>query len=842
VVVERPRTGENRRVQPELPTGTVTFLFTDIEGSTRLLRELGDGYAEVLAEHRRALRDAWQQHEGVEVDTQGDAFFVAFSRASDAVAAAAHAQRALTGGPVTVRMGLHTGEPLRADEGYVGFDVHRAARIAAAGHGGQVLLSQTTAELAGVDVRDLGLHRLKDLSAPERLFQLGTEDFPPLKTLHETNLPVPATPFLGREREVDQIAALLCRPDVRLVTLTGPGGSGKTRLSLQAAAAAADDYDRGVWWVPLASLADPALVATAAAQALGSKDTLSATVGDKRLLLVLDNFEHLIEAAAAVAETIGSCPHLTMLVTSREPLHVDGEWEVAVDPLRERDAVDLFAQRALAVSSDFAANGEVAEICRRLDCLPLAIELAAARVKALSPSVLLQRLEQRLPLLAGGSRSAPERQRTLRATIAWSHDLLTGAEQDLFCRLAVFAGGCTLEAAEEICGADVDAIASLVDKSLLRRTGDRYWMLETIREFASELLDQRADAGVLRDRHAAFYVALGERARPELRARGARDWLDRLDAEHANVRASLEHMLESGDADGALRLSGAIWMYWQTRGHWTEGRRFLTAAVVLGADLEPERLVDSLWGGALLALWQGDTDEGERLASRILEISKTAPEQEHAYSVAIHLLAIVADRRGDREQAVALLEESVALGRGGGDPWLFSIALNNLGDLLAGEGDYERAAELFEESLAIGEARGDLDRRARALNNLGWATHGLGDLARACNLYRRGLEAATEIGLVEAQLHALFGIAALEAEDGDARTGARLLGRMKELESRLGAANDDAMDALERQTLARLEAALGPERLASELAAGAALSLEDAIDLALGRSDSAIPG
>jgi predicted ATPase len=433
------------------------------------------------------------------------------------VAAAAEAQRALGDGPVRLRMGLHTGEPLRSEEGYVGFDVHRAARVAAAGHGGQVLLSQATAELAGVDVRDLGLHRLKDLTAPERLFQLGTEDFPPLNTLHETNLPVPATPFLGRDREIDQIEALLRRPGVRLVTLTGPGGSRKTRLSLQAAAAAADAYDRGVWWVPLASLVDPALVETTASRALGSKDTLSAAVGDKRLLLVLDNFEHLLEAAGAVDETIGSCPHLTVLVTSREPLHVHGEWEVAVDPLREPEAVDLFVQRALAVNSEFAPNGEVAEICRRLDCLPLAIELAAARVKVLSPSVLLERLEQRLPLLAGGSRSAPERQRTLRATIVWSYDLLTASERDLFARLAVFAGGCTLEAAEEICDADIDAIASLVDKSLLRRTGDRYWMLETIREFAAERLDQIVDAGMLRDRHAAFYVALGERARPELR-------------------------------------------------------------------------------------------------------------------------------------------------------------------------------------------------------------------------------------------------------------------------------------------------------------------------------------
>jgi predicted ATPase/Tfp pilus assembly protein PilF len=803
---------------------------------------LGDRYAEVLAEHRRVLRAAWRRHEGVEVDTQGDAFFVAFGRASDGVASAADAQLALAGGSVRVRMGLHTGEPLRTDEGYVGFDVHRAARIAAAGHGGQVLLSQATADLAGADVRDLGLHRLKDLSAPERLFQLGTEGFPPLKTLHETNLPVPATPFLGREREIDQLAALLRRPDVRLVTLTGPGGSGKTRLALQAAAAAADDYNRGVWWVPLASLADPALVETAAAQALGSKDTLSAAVRDKRLLLVLDNFEHLLDAAPRVAETIGSCPQLTVLVTSREPLHVDGEWEIAVDPLRDREAVELFMQRALAVNSDFAANGEVAEICRHLDCLPLAIELAAARVKALSPKVLLERLEQRLPLLAGGSRSAPERQRTLRATIAWSHDLLTPSEQDLFARLAVFVGGCTLEAAEMICGADVDAIASLVDKSLLRRTVDRYWMLETIREFASEQLDQLADANLVRDRHAAFCVALGERARPELRARGAREWLDRLDAEHANVRAALEHLLESGDADGALRLSGAIWPYWQTRGHSTEGRRYLTAAVALGADLEPERLVNSLWGGGLLAQWPGDIDEGEQFGSRILEISKTAVEQEHVYSVAIHLLAIVASRRGDRDQALALLEESLAIGRRGGDQWLLSIALNNLGDLLMREGDYERASELFEESLAIGEARGDLDRRARAYPNLGWATHGLGDLDRARDFYRRGLEAATEIGLVEGQLWALFGLAAVEAETGKARTGARLFGCMKELASRLGAANEADEDALERQTLARLEAALEPELLASELAAGAAMSLEDAIDLALGRSGSASTG
>lgn len=671
-------------MRAELPTGTVTFLFTDIEGSTRLLQELGDGYADVLAEHRRVLRQAWQEHDGVEVDTQGDAFFVAFSRATEAVAAAAEAQSALADGPVRVRMGLHTGEPLQGGEGYVGFDVHRAARIAAAGHGGQVLLSQATADLAGANVRDLGLHRLKDLSAPERIFQLGTDHFPPLKTLHETNLPVPATPFLGREQEVDHISALLRQPEIRLVTLTGPGGSGKTRLALQSAAAAGDDYDHGVWWVPLSSLADPTLVDAAASQALGSEDTLAEAVGDKRLLLVLDNFEHLIDAAPNVAETVVTCPQLTVLVTSREPLHIDGEWEFAVDPLREREAVALFLQRANAVRSDFSANGEVAEICRRLDCLPLAIELAAARVKMLALPALLQRLEQRLPLLAGGSRSAPERQRTLRATIAWSYELLAPEEQATFSSLAVFAGGCTLEAAEDVCGADVDAIASLIDKSLIRHSGDRYWMLQTIREYAGELLEESGDADAVRDRHADHYLTLAELAYTERFEQSAR----RLESENDNLRAALDH-LQVRAPSRYLQLAGALGDLWWATSQFVEGTQRLEDALASARDEGPHT--------ARALAYLGDLDV----------------------------------MRGAFSVGVSKLEESIQLWRRIGDEAQVLEVGNWLGTALVQAGEKARALELFEQNLELARSLGHDELLRSSLDRVCWALLLTGQFERA---------------------------------------------------------------------------------------------------------------
>src|SRR5262245_35472607 len=487
----------------ELPSGTVTFLFSDIEGSTRLLRELGAAYAKALATHRGVFRTAFAERGGVEVDTQGDAFFAAFARASDAVAAAAAIQRRLASGPIRVRIGVHTGEPQITDEGYVGLDVHRGARVCAAGHGGQVLLSQTTRELVDVEVTDLGEHRLKDLLKQQRLDQLGAEPFPALKTLDSTNLPVQATPLIGRERELSEAGALL--REKRLVTVVGPPGAGKTRLALQLAAEAADEFDH-VWWVGLQEIRDAELVEPMIVQTVGAKADLAGYLRDRSALLLLDNVEQLLDYAPRLAELLAASSGLKVLTTSREPLRLTLEQQYPVPPLPERDAASLFSERARAVRPDFAANGAVSEICRRLDGLPLAIELAAGLVKLLPPDALLERLEQRLGLLTGGARDLPERQKTLRATIEWSYELLEPREQDLMARLSVFSGGWSLEAAEAVCGAELGTLAALVDKSLVHERGGRFSMLETIREYGREHLTHAEGPG----RHAAYFLALAE--------------------------------------------------------------------------------------------------------------------------------------------------------------------------------------------------------------------------------------------------------------------------------------------------------------------------------------------
>ncbi len=541
----------------ELPSGTITLLFADIEGSTALLRELGpERYGAALAEYRRVMREAITTNGGIEVETEGDGFFVAFPTARQATAGALAAQAGLMDRQLRARMGLHTGEPLVVEGHYTGIDVHRAARICAAGHGGQILISRSTCELleGASGIRDVGHHRLKDLGEPVRLYQLGDGDFPALHSLNATNLPVQLTPLVGRERELDEAGRLLHAQ--RLVTFTGAGGSGKTRLALQLAADAVEEFPDGVCWVPLQALRDPELVLATIARALGTTEDLFEHLGNKHALIVLDNFEQLLPAASHLGDLLARLPHLKLLVTSREPLHVGAEYAYPVAPLREREAVTLFLERARAAQPDFAYAEAIVEICRRLDCLPLALELAAARVKALSTAELLKRLDRRLPILTGGPRDAPERQRTLRATIAWSYELLTLDEQRLFARLAVFSGGCAIDAAEEVCEADLDTIAALIDKNLLRREGDRYVMLETIAEYALECLEARGELEELRRRHGEYYLKRARSVEHLIRSPQAAKLLDTLERDHGNLQTALA-WASQGDPDRPLRL--AVW-------------------------------------------------------------------------------------------------------------------------------------------------------------------------------------------------------------------------------------------------------------------------------------------
>jgi predicted ATPase len=688
-------------VRADLPTGTVTFLFTDIAGSTALLHELGtEGYAEELAEHRRLLRAAFARHGGCEVDTQGDAFFYAFPTAPDALEAATEGQQALSRGAVRVRMGLHTGTPALTAEGYVGLDVHRAARIASTGHGGQVVVSTSTAALVDPALlTDLGEHRLKDLRAPERVFQVGTDQFPPLKSLYRSNLPVVSTPFLGRHDELADVVALLSRDDVRLVTLTGPGGTGKTRLALHAAGECSDQYPDGVYWVPLAALTDPELVLDAAAKALGVPGELAAHLATRRLLLLLDNFEQVVAAAGGISELLASCPGLAVLVTSREPLHLSGEQEFAVPPLVRSDSVELFLARARSVVPGFGAHPAVAEICRRVDDLPLAVELAAARVKVLSPEQLLARLDASLPLLTGGARDLPERQRTLEATIAWSYDLLTPEEQQAFRSLGVFAGGCTLDTAESVAGADLDVLTSLVDKSQLRRTGDRFWMLETVREYALGQLQARDELGVVRRRHAECFLALAESA--NLTVERAERGEDRglVAPEIDNLRSAVDWAFSTGDVELATSIAVALEQYWVASSPY-EGVRRLAQLLTRSEELSPTLRARAYRVQGGCAYITGDFEKGNRCHADSLALSRELDDVE----AVAHLLfrdAVEAYRVGEPTRARELCEESLRLHRsafGETQAWVL------LGEIAFDEGRAEEALDLVASSARAAES------------------------------------------------------------------------------------------------------------------------------------------
>jgi predicted ATPase/class 3 adenylate cyclase len=857
-------------MRDDLPAGTVTFLFTDVEGSTKLMHSLGpESYADALAEHRRVIRETCAREGGVEVDTQGDAFFFAFPTAPGALVAASAFTGALASGQVQVRVGLHTGTPLLTDEGYVGDDVHRAARIAASGHGGQVLVSAASAQLVERELRDLGEHRLKDLSAPERVYQLGDGDFPALKSLYRTNLPVPATPFLGREQELSEVVELLGADDTRLLTLTGPGGTGKTRLALQAAGLTSDAYPDGVYWIPLAPLRDATLVLATAGQTLGSKNGLAEHISDKTMLCLFDNFEQVVDAGPELAGLLAECPNLDVLVTSRERLRVSGEQTYPVPPLAESDGEALFTVRARAVDPAFTPSESIRELCLRLDELPLALELAAARTALFSPEQLLDKLSQRLDLLKG-SRDADPRQQTLRATIEWSYDLLSSDEKRLFRRLAVFSGGCAYEAAEEVAEADPDALQSLLDKSLLRRRdsplGPRYWMLETIREYARGKLEESAEAERLARRHLAFYLALAEDV--DERGKVGEYELGQLEDERDNLRDAFDTALAL-EPEQALDLAGRLGLYWHRRGQYFEGRQRLAAALAAAPASPAFARVRALSEAGNLAFFQADFDAAEQLGREALALARQrgdrrgsgyalnllggttgvrdpiaamayyeealaeyeAAGDETGRLTTLQNLASDAIGRGDYQRAISLLRNKIA-STGDRDTYSLALAIGLLGFALAGNGENEEARQSFEQSLDMCRAHGFSRAEAEILLGLAELTR-TASPSKALGYYRESIELARTMGYLGLVADCLRGIATIALASGDAREAATLLSVFAAFYERIGAivspGDKEELDA----PIAQAREALGNEAFEAAWTEGGALSVEQAVDLSL---------
>lgn len=812
-----------------LPTGTVTFLFTDVEGSTRLLAQLGDAYADALLEHRRALRQAFEQHRGVEVDTQGDAFFFAFARAHDAVAAAADAQEALRAGPILVRMGVHTGEPVVTEEGYVGMDVHRAARIAAVGHGGQVLVSQSTRDLVPDErLRDLGAHRLKDLTAAERIYQLGETEFPPLRSLDRTNLPIAATPLVGRRKELAELVGLL-RAGARLVTVTGAGGGGKTRLALQAAAELADDFEDGVVFVPLASLDDPALVTASISQHAGLRD-----VDDLRrleLLLVLDNLEHLLGAADDIGSLLMNAPGVTVLVTSRTRLHVSAEHEFALEPFSREEAVEFFLLRAGTVKRGLQQDDAVTEICQRLDGLPLALELAASRVKLLEPVRLLERLDRSLPVLTGGARDAPERQRTLAATIEWSYALLDGPAQEVFRNLSVFGGSFALDDAESVAQAGLDEVATLVDWSLLKPTGDgRFFMLATIREYAGERLHASGAFDAVSGRHLARFLDLVAEAEPLLTGPDQRDWFHRLALEQENIRAALGYACDAGDGERALALAGNHWRYWYLHATIDEADHWYRRAFAARGEVSERVCARAVFGWAHVPEARDETAHARAQFQEAADLFRALGETRWLVLALTHL-AMAETALGDPAGGRRLNEEALALAVETGDRRNAGTVRGNLAWYALHDGDEERAYELTMTALEDSRAAGDIVGIASRLDGLAWIARHSGDLPAARRFTSEALELHASVGHVQGLAWTLAVAAALVPEGGD-RTAARLLACAEELRRTRGlelTADDRPFVAELTESLGRR---LGKERDAAR-ADGASLEPSAAVALAL---------
>jgi predicted ATPase/class 3 adenylate cyclase len=880
-----------------LPAGTLTFLFTDIEGSTKLQTELGtDRYQDVLETHTRILRDAFKDG-GFEVRVEGDALFVVFPVAAQAVRATAAAQRALSaatfphGATVRVRMGMHTGEgrPATADAGadYVGIDVNRAARVAAAGHGGQVLLTEASATLArpdlgdGVSLRDLGDFRLKDLANPEHIYQLVINgcatDFPPLRSLDRTKTFLPAQPstFIGREREIAQGQRLL--ENARLVTLTGPGGTGKTRLSLRIAEESADAFGDGTFYVPLAPISDPELVPSTIAHTLGVQVSGSELplprvldhIKGKRMLLVLDNFEQILAAAPVVGQLLASSPPLKVIASSRAPLRIAGEQEFPVPPLEvpdpnhlpsfevlaQSDAVRLFVERAGAVRPDFRVTPEnaaaVAEICTRLDGLPLAIELAAARVKVLTPQAMLPKLREGLDMLASTARDLPERQRTLRGAIAWSWDLLNPAECKLFSRLAVFVGGGMLPQIEAICGpakelgGDVlDALSSLVEHSLVRQSeiaGEpRFRMLVTIREYALERLDESDERDAIRRRHARSYLALVEEARPHLQGADQKRWLDSLEQEHDNIRAALESSIVDGRGEDACRLVAALWRFWQVRGYLVEGARWCERVLTLPmTGVPPLVLMRGLEAAAGVAYWHGDFPVASDAYTKAADLAHAHADEATQANAEYNLSFVYGIAGTDLPRALDLLRSAREKWARVGDRAGVARAAWGLAAFLQmgqrGKIDPSRLEEArvaAQEALAVHRAGSNRFELAWSLHITGMIDAKLEAFAAAAAAFREAAQIFTEDNDISGLVIIASDCAELAAAQGHPERQATLVGFADALAERAGTG---LLRDIQRQDGRATAADIAPEYRSAlergrrmETAAGIAYALEDA--------------
>jgi predicted ATPase len=815
-------------VRPELPTGTVTFLFTDVEGSTKLLHEFGaDAYAGALAEHRRIVREACAAERGVEVDTQGDAFFFAFPSAPGAVTAAQAMTEALAPGPIQLRIGLHTGTPLVTGEGYVGDDVHFAARVAASGHGGQVVLSQATRDLVdGVVLTDLGEHRLKDIESAVAIFQLGDCSFPPLKTISNTNLPRPASSFVGREAELDQVLSQL-QGGARLLTLTGPGGSGKTRLALEAAATLVPSYKAGVFWVGLAPLRDAALVTETISQTIGSTNGLAEHIGDRELLLLIDNLEQVIDAAPELAALLPACPNLTLLCTSRELLRVQGEVEYEVPPLSSGEAVSLFCER-----SRLEPSKEIAELCARLDDLPLALELAAARTKVLSPAQILERLSQRLDLLRGGRDTDP-RQQTLRATIEWSYGLLAEEEQRLFRALSVFAGGCTLEAAEEVAGASLDTLQSLVEKSLLRFTNERYWLLETIREYARERLAGAGEEPDLRRRHALFALDFADATEREVVEEGADQAVafTRIGADLDNMRAAIEWARDSHADEVLLRLTAVLGFVLPVLGYDQEADAWIALALERASSPVKTRM-HVLRAASIRAASARDYERSDAYVAEWRSLAEQMGDEDELLR-AMNSAALNAGEQGKFDTARAQFVEIEARAREIGSHYLVAFAVVNLGEVAWRARDFRASLDYAAKALPLFRELRDDFGVASALELSGWSSLDLQDPVPARARFREALAVVARMGHKRRVAVLAAGLAASLVALHEEERAAQLLGAAASLLEEIGRGLEhELVEEIHERAVSDAKAALGEEAFAAAWARGEGMTVDEIVALA----------